>query len=267
MSEAPSTPAKSDSGGRTGDTGRGGHNRNRNKNRSGRGGSHSPGSETKPDTSFVGNTEDMNGHVFQCFNESANPNQFEKTVEVLGEYAAKNFKHASDLELLFRNLSMPPVEQPTELNEKTSTKADIKVYDKELDIYVVRKTKLKDNVKALYAVAWGQCSNAMKAKIKKSDKYEEGRNASNVSWLLKEIRGVTFGFENQRTLSLSLQLAQQDFYRFKQGSEMSMPMFYQTFKNKVAVLEHYSVGDTFGQDASLRQAIRDTIQSFQSFDW
>jgi hypothetical protein len=50
----------------------------------------------------------------------------------------------------------------------------------------VRKTKLKDNVKALYAVVWGQCSDAMKAKIKTSDKYEEERNANNVSWLLKE---------------------------------------------------------------------------------
>jgi hypothetical protein len=203
----------------------------------------------------------MNGHVFQCFNESTDLNQFEKTVEMLGEYAAKNFKHASDLELLIHDLSMPTVEQPAELDEKTATKADIKVYDKELDIYVVRKTKLKDNVKALYAVAWGQCSDAMKAKIKTSDKYEEGRNDSNVSWLLKEIRGVTFGFENQRTLPLSLQLAQQDFYSFKQGSEMSMPMFYQTFKSKVAVLEHYSVGNTFGQDTLLRQAVRNATPS------
>jgi hypothetical protein len=101
----------------------------------------------------------------------------------------------------------------------------------------------------------------MKAKIKTSDKYEEERNASNVSWLLKEIRGVTFGFENQRTLALSLQRARQDFYSFKQGSEMSMPMFYQTYKNKVAVLEHNSVGNTFGQDTLLRQEIRDAIPS------
>jgi hypothetical protein len=164
MSEAPSTPAKSESGGRNGDNGHGGRNRNRNKNRGGLGGSHSPGNGTKPDRILVGNTEDMNSHVFQCFNESANPNQFEKTVEVLGEYAAKNFKHAGDLELLFRDLLMPIVEQPAELNEKTATNADIKVYNKELDINVVRKTKLKDNVKALYAVAWGQCSDANESK-------------------------------------------------------------------------------------------------------
>jgi hypothetical protein len=262
MSETPNTPVKSDSGGRIGDNFHGGRNRNqRNKNRGGHGGSHSHGNGTKPDTVFVGNTEDMNGHVFQCFNESADPNQFEKTVKVLGEYAAKKFKHAGDLEPLFRDLSMPTVEQPTEIDERTATKADIKVYDKELDIYVIRKTKLKDNVKALYAVAWGQCSDAMKAKIKTSDKYEEERDANNISWLLKEIRGVTFGFESQRTLALSLQLARQDFYSFKQGSEMSLPTFYQTFKNKVAVLEHYSGGNTFGQDESLREAIRNTLQS------
>jgi hypothetical protein len=179
----------------------------------------------------------------------------------LGEYAAKNFKHASDLELLFPDLLMPIVEQPAELDEKTATNADLKIYDKELDIYVVCKTKLMDNVKALYAVAWGQCSDAMKAKIKMSDKYEEGRNASNVSWLLKEIRGVTFGLRINVPCRCPYNLHDKTSISFKQGSEMSMPIFYQNFKSKVAILEHYSVGDTFGQNASLRQAIRDAIPS------
>jgi len=39
----------------------------------------------------------MNGHVFQCFNERDNKKQFSKTVEILGEYIAKNLKYPGNL--------------------------------------------------------------------------------------------------------------------------------------------------------------------------
>jgi hypothetical protein len=35
----------------------------------------------------------MNGHVFECYEERGDRTQFPKTLEALGEYAAKNLKH------------------------------------------------------------------------------------------------------------------------------------------------------------------------------
>jgi hypothetical protein len=38
---------------------------------------------------FIGNTEDMNNHVFQCHNETQDRQHFEKTVDALFEYINK----------------------------------------------------------------------------------------------------------------------------------------------------------------------------------
>lgn len=199
----------------------------------------------------------MNGHVFQCFNESSDPNQFEKSVEVLGEYASKKFKHAGDLATFFKDLEIPELTMPEEFDEKKNTsKLALALWNKEVDSYSGRLTRLNDNLKALYAVAWGQCSDGMKAKLKTSDDYEQKHNDTNVSWLLKEIRGVTFGFESQRSLYLSLQIARKDFYSFKQGADVSMSAYLQTFRTKVDILEHYGGGSTFGQDDNLIQTQR-----------
>ena len=50
-----------------------------------------------PKINFVGETADMNGHVFQTFNESQNKRKFTKTVETLQRYVNKNGKYAGDL--------------------------------------------------------------------------------------------------------------------------------------------------------------------------
>ena len=47
----------------------------------------------------------MNGNVFQCFTENETKNQFNKTVEALGEYVAKNMKYAGDMMQLTKETS------------------------------------------------------------------------------------------------------------------------------------------------------------------
>jgi len=56
----------------------------------GRGGGRSGSNSTNRVPKFKGNTEGMNGHVFQSHNENASKNQFLKTVEALSEYINKN---------------------------------------------------------------------------------------------------------------------------------------------------------------------------------
>jgi len=58
----------------------------------------------------------MNGHVFQCFNERDDKRQFSKTVEILGEYIAKNLKYPGDLALLTKHLTLSTIPRPQHLN-------------------------------------------------------------------------------------------------------------------------------------------------------
>ena len=64
---------------------------------------------------FKGNTEEMNGHVFQCFNECEDKKQFSKTVEALGEYIAKKLKYPGDMASLTKDFVRPEIPKPTEL--------------------------------------------------------------------------------------------------------------------------------------------------------
>jgi hypothetical protein len=49
-----------------------------------------------PTSNFKGSITKMNGHVFQCFSEGSNKNEFTKTVKVLHEYIAKKLMYPSD---------------------------------------------------------------------------------------------------------------------------------------------------------------------------
>jgi hypothetical protein len=50
-----------------------------------------------PKGNFKGSTLDMNGHVLECYKERGDHTQFPKTLEALGEYAAKHLKFPKDL--------------------------------------------------------------------------------------------------------------------------------------------------------------------------
>jgi hypothetical protein len=59
----------------------------------------------------------MNGHVFQVHGESTDPQQFGKTVEALGEYAAKHLgKHSGDLGSFFMDLEVPIANPPSQFS-------------------------------------------------------------------------------------------------------------------------------------------------------
>jgi hypothetical protein len=51
---------------------------------------------TTPKTNFKGSTPDMSGNVFECYEERGDRTQFLKTLEALGEYAAKKLKYPKD---------------------------------------------------------------------------------------------------------------------------------------------------------------------------
>ena len=71
-----------------------------------------------PHISFKGNTEGMNGNVFQCFEEQANCQHFTKTWKALGAYVSNKLKCAEDLAFLFyEEMVEPALNKPEALDE------------------------------------------------------------------------------------------------------------------------------------------------------
>jgi hypothetical protein len=131
--------------------GRGNHcNRNnRNHSRAGR-------TVTNPSKgTFKGNTLEMNGHVFDCFEERGDRTQFPKTLEVLGEYAANNLKHPEDLRSMFEeNMTAPDIMEPADLPATPTTRQEV-IWEASLKSYSRRVEELRSNITTLYAVIWG----------------------------------------------------------------------------------------------------------------
>jgi hypothetical protein len=107
-------------------------------------------------------------------------------------------------------------------------------------------------LKTAYAVIWGQCSEAMKAKLTSLDDFETKSHESDCAWILKEIKGITYCFEGQRYIYLSLDNARTTYYAYTQGAEDSISSYIEHFRSLVEVLEHY--GGAIGEDQGLLNA-------------
>jgi len=110
---------------------------------------------------FKGSKADMNGHVFQCSNETIDKNQFNRTMEALAQYIAKNVKCPGDMVSLTKEIVKPTITSPGELDPNEKSGLVKALWDRQVDGYYTRTGHIESNLKVIYAIVWGQCSEAM----------------------------------------------------------------------------------------------------------
>ena len=139
----------------------------------------------------------MNGHVFECFDEQGDKRQYAKTLEALDCYTKKTLKFSEDFAPLFAvESSEPAIEKPSDLVANSSA-TDEMIWKELIKAYVNRLQVLRRNLAAIYAIAWGQCSDAMKAKLKSLSEFSKHSKMNNCHWLLKNILAVTLQFDQK----------------------------------------------------------------------
>lgn len=230
------------SGGRTGAR----SNRN-NRNRTSQGGRQTRAS------SFKGNTDGMNGHVFECAFEQGDRRQYAKTIEALEGYAKKNLKFSEDFASLFASeASEPTIEKPADL-EPGHSATDEMIWKEEIKAYVSRLGVLRGNMAAIFAVAIGQCSDAMKAKLRSLKEYEERSKRNDCHWLLKNILSITLQFDQKRNGYLAIMDAHQNFLNCKQNQDQSVEEYLEALTLWADTIEYH--GGTFVENYMLAAAL------------
>ena len=162
-------------------------------------------------TGFRGTTTEMGGNVFECYEEQTDRCQYTKTVEALQGHVKKTMKHPEDLASLFATeCRMPvlvrppkPVAAPpapagdgdTAAADTEDIEAEIEIWKEDLRALSKRKSVLRGNLSAIHAVIWGQCSEAMKAKLKSLDDYAISAEQNNCEWFLRTINAITMQFD------------------------------------------------------------------------
>ena len=222
--------------GRSTGRGRGGAGRGR-----GRGGrSHTRTNGRGGRTSlFKGTTLEMNSNVFECYDEQTDRRQYARTLEALDGYVKKGMKYSEDLAPLFAaQMTQPVIEKPTSPGadaDETDTliwKEDVKEYSKRLRI-------MRGNLAAIQAVVWGQCSEAMKAKIKSIHDYDTKTTECDCAWLLKNIKAVTMQFDDKRNGYVSLLDAMAGFLNCRQQQGQTADSYLESMKSWVDTIEHH----------------------------
>ncbi|KAI2503212.1 hypothetical protein MHU86_11235 [Fragilaria crotonensis] len=223
------------SGGRAG---RGGQ-RNR-SGRSGRGQQSGRGSHRPPrSTGFKGTTTEMNGNVFECYDEQTDRRQYAKTVEALEGYAKKNLKYAEDLATLFATeMKLPTLEKPMRPGPDAD-ETDLAIWNEDIRDYAKRKRVLRGNLAALQAVIWGQCSEAMKAKVKSLDGYAASAKEDDCEWLLNNIKAITMQFDAKHNGYISMLDATAAFLNCRQQQGQSADSYLEAMKSHTDTIEYH----------------------------
>ena len=114
------------------------------------------------------------------------------------------------------NLEMVSITTPKD-PPKHSTRTDKRIWEKEVDEFVKRSTYLKENIKTLYSLVWGQCTDIMRQKVEAMDIYETMSREGYGLTLLKVIKDVNYNFQSQKYLPHSLYKSKCRFYMCIQG--------------------------------------------------
>ena len=102
-----------------------------------------------------------------------------------------------------------------------ATRSQERMWEKRCDEVVKREMHLKENLKTLYSLVWGQCTEAMRAKIKAHATFGRVSQSSDSLELLRIIKDQAFNYQNQKYNFQALHEAKRRFYMLKQDKWMS----------------------------------------------
>ena len=107
-----------------------------------------------------------------------------------------------------------------------------KIFDKEIADYVDRKRKLARNMEIAYSAIWGQCSETLQHKLKNSKRWEIISSTQNPIDLLEQIKIISYRYEEDKYLPMSIHNAKSAFYRFNQR-DLSLNDYRERYTNVV----------------------------------
>jgi hypothetical protein len=112
---------------------------------------------------FEGQCKELEGYVYHiCGAQQAN--QYMKTTKEIGLYVSQHYSHGAGIGTAVRTLARPVIEDLADpaLDASLAVK---KHWEDQLKRWSQQMDTLEENISKLYSLVWGQCSDALRAKI------------------------------------------------------------------------------------------------------
>jgi hypothetical protein len=119
-----------------------------------------------------------------------------------------------------------------------------RIWEKQVDEYVRKDSYLTENLKALYSLIWGQCTDVICARIEGLTEHENMSNEGDSIESLKAIKALVYNFQSQKYRPLAIHEGMRHYLIF-QDKHVSCQVYLEKFQNCVDVLDH--CGASIGQ--------------------
>lgn len=205
---------------------------------------------------FEGKCKSLKGHIYDC-SDARQMDMFSRTTKEIAEYVGRTYKEGGgDLRLIVENLELPEIVPPLDPPAGAS-RTDERIWEKNADAYVKRLTTMEENVKTLYSLVWGQCSDIMRQKIEALDDFEVMKATGDGIGLLRAIKTMSFSFQSQKYLPHALHDIKRRFYTCSQGKMNTTQAYLEQFQNIVDAIHHS--GGSVGQEPGIEMAIAEEL--------
>lgn len=204
------------------------------------------------DSDFKGEHADLAGYTY-TYDPHTRTDQFDRTTKFIVEYIKKECQFPKDIAKCLLSLTEPNTDEwrpkSQTLTEKEKGDTDLvemlrQIKNEEVKRYVRRKEVLEDNKCMAYTLILGQCSKALKAKLKGQDDWEACEENSDVIQLLSSIK--VWMMNHQDTLYPTMASANtiSTIFKMYQYRHENLEDFRTRFETAVEVFDH--IGVNFG---------------------
>ena len=142
---------------------------------------------------FQGSTEELRGYYYDMgYNRTE---QYNKTTKAICNYVGNKYKNGADVRVSIE--AMEILDIPIDDIQDGPTPLQRRIWEKEVDDLVKRRSILDQNLKSLFSLIWGQCSVPMKEKVETLPGYDTMKRDSNSLSLLQGVKDIVYDIVTQ----------------------------------------------------------------------
>jgi hypothetical protein len=178
----------------------------------------------------------LKGYVYDCSSYKQADN-YNRTTKEIAEFVGRTYKYGSDARLAITNLAAPVFTEPADLAATGVSAARKRLWERQVDKLGKRESYLEENMKTIYSLVWGQCTEIMRQRLEALPSFNTMSTKGDSIGLLKAIKSLVYNFQSQKYLPHSLHLAAQQFYNCKQSKRMTTQSYIEEFQSRVDVIK------------------------------
>jgi hypothetical protein len=132
---------------------------------------------------------------------------------------------------------MPAMPEPADPADG-APKATVRKWEKKIDEFVKRELALEENLRTLYTLVWGQCTEIVRARVEALPNYKEMSEEFDALALLKAIKSIAYNFQSQKYKPNALNDSKRRLYVLVQGTFVTCQVYVDRFENCIDVIQH-----------------------------